>query len=57
MTDVTVTTPYARLRAAVLAYAAALNRYGALASTGWVEQSEELDELWNAVLDACEAES
>lgn len=44
---------YARLRRAVLAYAAALSAYGAFGDA-WVEHSEELDELWDNVLAACE---
>jgi hypothetical protein len=46
---------YARLRRAVLAYARALEAYGIMGEA-WVEHSEELDELWNAVLDACQPE-
>ena len=44
---------YARLRAAVLAYARALEAYGLLGSP-WVEHSDELDRLWQDVLTACE---
>jgi predicted phosphohydrolase len=44
-------TAYARLRRAVLAYAEALKRYGAFGST-WVGHAEDLDELWDAVLQA-----
>lgn len=43
--------PYARLRRAVLAYAEALKRY-ALLGSAWTEHSDELDMLWDAVLDA-----
>ena len=44
---------FERLRAAVKAYAEGLKRY-ALFGSAWVEHSEELDELWAAVLDAAE---
>lgn len=42
---------FERLRDAVKAYADALQAYGVFGSA-WVEHSEELDELWNAVLRA-----
>lgn len=47
--------PYARLRAAVLAYAEALKRYAAFGSA-WMEETPELDRLWADVLEAAEAE-
>jgi hypothetical protein len=40
---------YARLRAAVLAYAAALARYAGFGSA-WTGETPELDELWNDAL-------
>jgi predicted phosphohydrolase len=46
---------YARLRRAVLAYARALEAYG-LFGQAWVEHSEELDRLWQDVLDAAKPE-
>ena len=46
---------YARLRRAVLAYAAALKAYGAFGET-WVGEAPDLDELWAEVLAAAEPE-
>lgn len=42
---------YARLRAAVLAYAEALQRYAAFGDV-WAEPAPDLDELWADVIDA-----
>jgi hypothetical protein len=42
------------LRDAVLAYDRALQAYGLLGAP-WVEHSNELDQLWQAVLDAARA--
>jgi hypothetical protein len=43
------------LRDAVLAYDRALQAYGLLGAP-WVEHPDELDRLWQAVLDAARAE-
>jgi hypothetical protein len=44
---------YRALRDAVLAYAAALKRYASFGSA-WMEETPELDTLWDAVLRAAQ---
>ena len=47
---------FERLRDAVKAYDQALRAYGLMGSA-WIEHSDELDNLWNAVLRAAGLES
>lgn len=46
---------YQRLRAAVDDYNRALQAYGLL-GTAWIDHSDELDDLWAAVLEAADLE-
>jgi len=44
---------YRRLHDAIAAYDRALRAYGLLGNA-WIEHSDELDDLWYAVLDAAD---